>query len=292
MFCLVLNSLTTAVFACDLDIGIKEPNTERDKLVFSLLKLSLSKTDYTPCFQYIPNHITRSREIRFIQSGAARILWASPGSAVEGDLRAVRIPVFKGMTGYRLLLVRHGDEERFKNIATLDDLREMRVGVGARWGDRLVYEAAGLPIQTASFNTLWQMLEMSRFDYMTLGIHEPWNSLKRHDESIVVEPRLLLTYEMAAYFYVGKEDQMLHKALSSGMDRALKDGSYDKMLFSSKLIREAVQNAGIKDRHVLHIPNPHVPADFPRQIKEYWAKVDALDSYVQSANRGITESNR
>lgn len=162
------------------------------------------------------------------------------------------------------MVIRKGEEYRFKNIHTLDDLRALRVGVGNSWPDRAVLESAKLSISSSPHgDQLWRMLNAKRFDFMPWGIHQVWHRLDKFGDEFEVEPNIMLSYPIVSYFYVNKEDDELFTILSEGMHLALEDGSYEQMLYQSPLIREAVKRGNLSGRRVISIQNPHEDFTIP-----------------------------
>lgn len=265
---------------CAVDMHVRTPISERNKLVFSLLELSLSKAGYTPCFHFFPAGASLVREVELVKSEKASLLWASAGPLVERELRAVRIPIFKGLTGFRLLLINIDDRQTFSKIHTLNELKKMRVGVGEQWGDRFVFEASGLSVVPLRHWTLQKMLIEKRFDYLTMGLHEQWASLEKTRSQLMVEPNLLLKYPMATYFYLAEENDTLVDALTDGMEKAIQDGSYDRILYGSGSVQRAAKELNIQSRRIIELPHSAAPADTPWQREEYWVDLNTFSSDV------------
>lgn len=269
---------------CDLNISLKEISSERDEAVFELLKMLFSRSALTPCYDFLEVDLNRHREIQLVNSGRLSLLWASTGHEVEEGLRAVRIPIFKGLTGYRLLVVRSGDLARFADVKTPDDLRKLRVGVGETWGDRLVFEAARLPVTLTAFSNMWVLLESERFDYFTLGLHEPWFGLSKYEGDLAVVPELMIAYRMATYFYVSGENEELYQLLLSTMEAAIDDGAYDALFHRIDMIQRAAIKAKPSSRHTIYLSNPHMPDDTPIRKQKYWIDMESFEAEVKRAN--------
>lgn len=273
---LALLSAHSQVSACELEVSHQVAETPRDKLVKSLLELVLSKTDYDFCQKETRKRVTLARETKEVAKGRLRLLWAGSGPSAEEQLRPVRIPVFKGLVGYRVLIIRNGDQERFNKVQNLTDLRQFRAGSGEHWQDRRVLESAEIPLATSSYPQLWPMLKNGRFDFMPFGVHEAWQHFPKHAETLQVEKTILLYYPMAFYFYVHKDDDILYQALIDGMEAATRDGSYDEKLFNSTLVQHSVAKSNLQNRNVIILENPDVPEDTPNDRDEFWIDHEAF----------------
>lgn len=258
-------------------------NTPKDKLILQLLQLSLSKTEKHYTFSSEPNGLSTGRKSEKISHNQMQVYWAGMSPELEKADRPIRIPIFKGLLGHRIFVVKKGTSHKFSKIETIDDLKTLKAGQGQFWGDTKILEAAGITVVKASQGeNLWAMLDEGRFDYLALALHEPWTEIeKRKTLNVEVEPSLLVIYPFAMYFYVHSQNGELHKAISEGMHAAIEDGSYDALLFSDPLMRNAITKAKAPNRKIIRINNPTLHEDTPTHNQAYW--FDPLNTYTQAA---------
>jgi hypothetical protein len=240
---------------------VKLPKLEstKDNLINSLLQLSLNKVQANICYENTTEIITEARKAKFIQQGIISIQWASASSRAEDLLQHIEQPIFKGLMGFRVFVIRNNEQHKFDHITNVEQLKELVAGQGAFWGDTKVLKAAGLPVATSTQGRrLWQMLGLKRFDYLPLAAHEPWRDIEiRPEFNFKVEKNLLLIYPSAMYFYVSKTNKRLLDLITRGMKIALDDGSYDKLLFESDMLKGAIYKANLENRRILVIDNPY-----------------------------------
>lgn len=245
--------------ACDLRVSHPAPSdiSESSHLALALLQLSLSKTSRHVCLEPQTLNHTLARKTVSVEKGELRLLWAGSGPDIESRLRAIRLPIFRGLLGYRLMVIRDGEQSRFENVSTLEELKQFRAGVGQRWPDKAVLDSNNFEVSSSPYgDRLWPMLRQKRFDFMPWGIHQIWHRMREYGEGLVVEPNLLLAYPIVSYFYVREDDDELHSIIDEGMAAAIKDGSYDKLLFQSALIREAVKKGNLGQRRIISMHGP------------------------------------
>lgn len=268
---------------CDFEVKHQLIESDRGKLIQSLLGLALSKSDRTACYSQAESPMTLARKTLEAQKGNLSVVWAGSGSDIEEKLRAIRIPVFKGLVGYRLLVIRADDQARFDQVQTLKDFQSFKAGIGERWADRAALESAGIPVELSAYGRrLWPMLSSQRFDFIPYGIYEVWHQLPRWGQELTIERNLLLHYPIGFYFYVNKEDDALHAAITKGMEAAIADGSYDRLLFSSPAMQAAVTKTNLLTRRVIYLQNPDVPEDTPFDRKELWMTPAELEHKVRA----------
>ncbi|MGJ8694162.1 MAG: diguanylate cyclase [Thalassotalea sp.] len=278
------NLLKAAENPCQKTIKIQMLESKKDHLIHDLLALSLNKQKITTCIKINDVVMTDKREIIYVKEDLLDLTWAS-GSSIEANkhLMPIRIPIFKGLLGYRIAVIRSDEQHRFDNIKSLADLRNFTAGLGKHWGDTEVFHQNNLPVVTSGRGRhLWPMLSQKRFDYLPLGAHEPWSDLALRPElNLAAEKNLLLVYPSALYFYINKNNTELFQLLSQGMKNAIEDGSYDQRLQQSAIFKVAVEKANIAARKVIHIPNANFHQNTPASHLKYWLPADKIGLFLQ-----------
>lgn len=269
-------------FACKNPVRIQQLESGKDHLMNALLSLAISKSSATHCVVTNDEVMTTGREVMHVKNGLLDVLWSS-GHEIRG-LTPVRVPIFKGILGYRLFVIRQGEQAKFDNVYTIEDLKKLKAGLGKGWGDTLLLQKAGIPmVTTTRARFLWPMLDNKRYDYLPLAVHEPWEDLALRPElNLTTEQNILIRYDSAMYFYVNSKNTQLAAVISNGMKKAIADGSYDKLLYESEMIQSAIKYANIENRRVIEIPNPEFHEKTPKENLKYWIKPDELKAYLKA----------
>ncbi|WP_432455065.1 MULTISPECIES: substrate-binding periplasmic protein [unclassified Agarivorans] len=259
-------------------INVKKVEGDKELLIFSILKLALSKSSPELSFNQANEEMTESRLINEVIAGNIDVIWGGASTANEEQMRVVRIPVLKGLLGHRIFIIRNGDQHRFDNIKNLSDLKQLKAGQGTFWGDTQVLKTANIPtVTTIKYNNLFPMLEGGRYDYFPRAVHEPWSEVKGHQElNLTVEKNLMLIYPFAMYFYVGKNNQQLHDLIYKGFEMAIEDGSFDTLFFNHPMIKAVLEQANLGPRIRIHIDNPYMHQDTPTDRPEFWLDINKL----------------
>jgi hypothetical protein len=106
------------------------------------------------------------------------VIWTMSDAEREEQLRPIRIPLSKGLFGYRVLVIRNGEQKRFNQINNISDLAGFICGQGIHWPDTRIMKANGLRLITAeSTESLFNMIQAKRFDYFPRGALEAWLEL-------------------------------------------------------------------------------------------------------------------
>lgn len=252
----------------------------KEELALEVLKLVLandpSGTEYT--YRSLKENVDEARLVEMLKDGSVNIMWAGAQESYERELIPIRIPVFQGLLGHRVFIIRKGDQPMFDQVETLEDLKKIPLGQGRFWGDTAILKDNGFNVVTAvKYEGLFHMLEGGRFDYFPRGVHEPWSEMdSRPDLNLTVEKNLLLVYPFAMYFFVAKDNPELAKAITAGFMEARRNGSYNELFFNHPVIKEAVEKSNLSQRKVFRIPNPNATPETPIDKEEFWLDLDDL----------------
>ncbi|PVZ70466.1 hypothetical protein [Pelagibaculum spongiae] len=229
-----------------------------------ILRLALEKSisEYgEPNIQYTRVSLPLSRamlELQFsdkldIQAAPAADQW--PASSIP-----IPIPVFQGLSGYQkiyrnnigpsLSWVDRAEQLRLKTTA-------MQSGCGKLLGDLLVRN--GLKVRRVSAGaSLKSMVELQRVDLVVSPAIVPAMTTKvdiTHTSQVIADPKIMLYLPMPIYFYVSQEKPELAKRVALGMQRALQDGSMDRLL--SPLRQQIIKD--LNGRRLISMKNINAP---------------------------------
>lgn len=257
----------------------KIQDNETDRLAFAILQLVVKKQGFAlNAIAQNSTYVPDAKLFAMVKSGELDLMWSGATPNLDKEFLAVRIPIFKGMLGHRIFIIRPDKQKDFDRVKNLDDLRKLKAGSGKYWGDTQILRDANFGlVDTLKYKNLFPMLEGGRFDYFPRAIFEPWSEIETHkDLNLTVENNLMLVYPLALYFYVKKDNKKLHKILYQGLEGAILDGSYDKVFFGSNLVKNALAKTQISKRRVFKIPNLAMHPDTPFERKEFWLDLENL----------------
>lgn len=255
------------------------PQSEKDTrhiYRIKLLELALSRTvkEYGAYrIEYSSEKMSQSRAVAMIKSNSGVDIVALPTSKHrEAELHPVRIPILKGLLGYRIFIIRSGDRDKFRNIKNLEDLRRLSAGSGHDWLDSDILAENGLNVvKSSNYEGLFMMLRTKRFDYFPRGINEAFEEVESRQDKfrdIEVEKRLALHYPFPVYFFVRKDNVKLAQRIEKGLKMSIADGSFRKLFDSYN--GEYIRKSGIKNRIIIRLKNPLLPEETPLENKKFW----------------------
>ena len=247
-------------------------NDHRSDYPLQVLQLALSKTSENVVFMASDSIMDQERALwqMDVPNGGIDVVWTMTSTERERQYIPIRIPVDKGLLGWRLALIPAGKPRQFRNTAHIADLQKLTACQGHDWPDTGILRANGLPvIVDASYDNLFSLVSKGSADYFPRSVNEIWDELAtRQGQGIGLDPYIALHYQAAMYFFVAKSNRKLADAILAGLEKAIADGSFDR-LFNS-VHRDILRKANLSARRVIQLDNPLLSPLTPFNRKELW----------------------
>lgn len=243
----------------------------RHDFSLKLMELALSKTKTPYQILAVKSNevLTEARVEKMVLDAELDMLFISTSAEREANMIPIKVPIYRGLLGLRLLLIKPQDNEKFKQIKNLKDLKPYVAGHNVHWSDFGVFKANGLKVVSSiSYSALFEMLKHGRFDYFSRGVNEVWAELDQHSDQLMIADNLVLFYPHPVYFFVAKHRPELAALLEKGLDIATKDGSY-QALFQS-YYADTIKKANLNSRTMILLENPAVPAGTAPIDTSWW----------------------
>ncbi len=202
----------------------------------------------------------QGRTVKELHSGElVQVGVFAPDEERERDLLAVHIPLAKGLLGWRVCLIRQGDEGRFAAIHSLADWRRSGLIIGQHrsWPDTQLLRANGLNVMAGNlYEALFNMLRKQRFDCFLRSVIEVEDELKQHPD-LAIEPRLVFRYPLALLFFVSPKYPELAQRIELGLQRARQSGAFDRVFEEG--FGSTIRRLNLDERVRLELHNPDLP---------------------------------
>lgn len=273
----ILSALTVCLLLISLPnqaapLRMVQGNNAIEAYAKGLLKLALSKVPTEYDWQEPVENTSEERIVNMLMDNTLDIVWYASTIDLEERLLPVRVPMYRGLLGYRVLMIKKGTQHKFDGVKTLEDLRQFSLGQGRFWADTQVLTSNGLNVvKVLKYEGLFHMLDGDRFDGFPRGVHEPWAEIQRYPQlALDVEQNLLLSYINPFYFFVNKSNQKLAEDIERGLRIAIEDGSFNEYFLSDPTVKDVINKANLKDRVVLRLSNPGLPKLTPVDEQALW----------------------
>ncbi len=184
----------------------------------------------------------------------------------------IPLPIRKGIPGLRLLLIHKDDAEQFGRITTLEQLKKFTAGSVGKGDVTKSLLNAGFRVESSSsFDGTFHMLSKKRSDFIPRGINEVYREMASGlaaFEDIVIAPNIILHLPIVSYLFVSPKHPRLAERFTLGLKAIIDNGIFDKLF--EKYHGKSLVRADLKNRRVIYIENPNLPASVPFSNKNLW----------------------
>ncbi|WP_282166770.1 hypothetical protein [Shewanella japonica] len=257
---------TIAPFAVAKDIIIlNQPasaNDMRYHYSYELMQLILENTedDFGEWeITHSPIFMTRDRILTEMVDGELiNVIAEAIKPAWNEKLIPIRVPIRKGIQGFRVFIIKKQTQAQFSKIKTIEQLKQIPTGSGIHWSTRLAFEKAGFDVVVgSSYDGLFHMLDKGRFESFGRGVNEApaeLSSFKVKFTDLVLDENVLLHIPLATFFYVSPDEPQLAKRIEVGIKRIMANGQFDNT-FYRQYCQELISSK-LSERRIFSIENP------------------------------------
>lgn len=239
-----------------------------------LLKLALSYQKNPPKIQASDYFMNQGRAIKQLrQEKDIEVMWTMTSREREKEIKPIRIPLYKGLIGWRLFLTT--PEYTANNIVSdISHLQKANIIQGHDWPDTEILKFNKFNVHSApTYDGLFKILSLSRAELFPRSVIEIWDELEIHKASnITLEKNTIISYPAATYFFVSNSNMTLASIIESGLRQAHLDGSFDALF--QKHYAKPIKKAKLSGRKHFRLSNPLLPKETPLHEKYLWFHLD------------------
>jgi len=217
--------------------------------------------------------MTRARTLRELERGLnIHVMAEAPKPEWNTRLLSVRIPIRKGIQGYRLFLIKKRDQARLNAISSLDAFKSLPTGSGIGWSTTRVLKDNNFNVITGNnYDGLFGMLMLDRFTTFGRGINEAFDELAQHEQQhpeLVIDEKFLLFIPLPTYFFVSPKKPELRDRIEKGLKQLIHTGEFEAIFL--KEFGALIHKANLANRTTFRISNPNLTKDDPVDNNAYW----------------------
>lgn len=270
LMCLYLPVTTAAVWKITYP---KQPIEDSIHVTYTieLLKLALEKTGVR--FEITPtDEITlQGKAFNLLSNNRSiNIVWSMTNEQREADFLPIRVPIFKGLIGWRVLLV----EPNMLPKLERSNLREHSVVQGMDWPDTKILQANGFNVVNATnYDEAFMIMHRSQAGMFPRSVIEVIAEMADDNlrRDLMIEPNYVLQYPAAMYFFVNKRDKILARLLEQGFAKAMVDGTFDALFNATYL--PVLEELKVSQRTLVKLTNPLLPLETPLFEEHLWYQI-------------------
>lgn len=229
---------------------------ERTGYPLTLLRLAFERHPDLTNIHLTPTDVKmpRGRALMLLEQGVAvDIFWAIASQERMQKLHPVKFPLYKGMFGYRLLLIRKTELTDFAVIRDADVLRRKVAGLAYDWPDFRILQNNEYIVQGAStYAGLFQLLAKKRVDYLPRSLFEIDAEQQYFaSQGLVIEPNLALQYPVSFYYFVNKSKADLAGKIHESLLTLQSEGKTD-LLFEA-IYADLINQSNLPERTIFQL---------------------------------------
>jgi hypothetical protein len=247
---------------------------QRSQYPVKLLSLALDQTSVK--YRIAPSEkvLQLDRAISLLtEKREINVIWTLSNDEREKKMLPIRIPIYKGLIGWRMFMIKESRAEDFKKIKNLQQLTQLKPIHVLAWADTKILQSNGFDVVTSRvYKEVFTMLNQQQGDFLPRSLTEISAEMTNNiiADDIIIEPTLGVRYPAAMYFFVNANDKILAKLLTDGLEKAIENGEFDT-LFNLEFGVE-LEQANLEERFFYELDNPFLPISTPLERRELWYK--------------------
>lgn len=225
----------------------------------------------------------QGRALRELAKGESLdVFWVGTDLAKEQEFRAIRIPLERGLMGFRKFILRKDSVAKFNSVRSLQQLQQLTACQGAFWPDIQIMRQSGLKVEEAPvYENIFKQLVAGRCDYFPRGLHEGVIELEKRRflyPELVRYNNLMLHYPFAVYFFTRKTNEALALWIEQGLEQMIDDGELLTHMQQQELTRHVFPLKHSSADPWISIKNPLLSPDTPVNNSRYWFQPEEFKS--------------
>lgn len=282
LFCVLaalvaLSLLSHASRAATWQITYPKPQNAQDKrhqYPLELLRLALEQTGVRYDLQATQDAVSESRALlQLRQNRVLNVVWAMTDRQREQELLPIRIPIFKGLIGWRVFLINQHAHHHFK-LDSLSALRKLPVIQGKDWPDSKILQGNGFSVvSVGEYAAMFNRLRRTENGYFARSLIEvlPELAAPALGKNLLIQPDLGIRYPAAVYFFVNQQNKVLAALIEDGLERAITNGQFDALF--QQTFAQTLQTLQVSQRRFFELENLLLPENTPLSRKALWYQI-------------------
>lgn len=241
----------------------------------------LAETHFGPSkIEFMPIMLGQDRVLQLLSiEGVLDIVASAPTEEREASFLSIKIPIFMGLLGYRMMIISPDKKSVFEQIDTPEQLKAMVACQGNAWPDADILEDSGYKVlRVPRFEQMFENLHNGSCDYFPRAITEGYGELEFYNKNNPQKPldkfdAILLHYEVPLMFYTSHSNYELAAKIEYGMEQMLESGELLRLLMTHPVTSSAFPLSKWSGATIFELPNKRLPKSVPTYKKEMWLSI-------------------
>lgn len=258
--------------ALDSSIKIQPPRSAEDATHAYFYDLLTAVLPPNINIEITHRSMAQRRSLQLLNTEELSLAQSGTTSERERDFLPIRIPLYAGLLGVRVPVIRKDDIARFDNIKSDDDLKALTACQGDQWLDSDILEDNGYKVERVTkFTLMYRMLRAGRCDYFPRGITEVYTEVAhQEDELVMAYDRILLTYKFPMYFFISQSNTELEALLNKTLYDFAASGKLIEFMQQHETTRDVFPLSKYHDSLMFKLNNQDLPSQTPVDDDKLW----------------------
>lgn len=237
--------------------------------------LDVTKDEYKKSYVEYNHNFEQGRAFAKLKSGKKiDIHWAGTNLKREEEFLSVKIPLIKGLLGYRMFIINKKNIKTFDEINTFEDLKKLKACQGTHWPDTKVLKHSGIKVvQNSNYEAMFLQVLNGRCDYFPRGVNEAFIEIKarKHKyQDLVLYKKIILYYPFPMYFFLNKKSITLKNRVEKGLLKLIEDKSFERYLRSSQNTKNLFPLSSWMNVKIFKLANPYLSKETDINNAKFW----------------------
>lgn len=262
-------------------IRILGPQSEEDvsqDYFYDLLAAALNKSN-TQAYELDKidgDSLTQGRSLKLLASDQIDVFWMGTSKERELNYQAIKIPLLKGLLGYRVSIIKRSDLPEFRQMS-LDQLQKKLACQGEHWPDTKILKFNRFSVvPVARYEFMFDMVSKGRCDYFPRAIFEGYGELQAAQKrltNLAMFDDIIFHYPFPIYFFVKQQDKELKRAIKLGLETMIDSGEFVQFMQKHKVTQHLFPLSQWKGKTFLQLKNPYLDSQVDTDNSRYWIKL-------------------
>ena len=217
--------------------------------------------------------LTQGRSMQLLTDDIIDVYWMGTTIESENKFHAVKIPLMKGLLGYRVSILKKQNLSYFSQLNEAE-LKQKVACQGEHWPDTKILQANGYKVAAAGrYDAMFAMVNKGRCQYFPRAIFEGYGELavaQKTFNDLVMLDDVLLHYPYPIYYFVNKKNIALSMAIEIGLEKLIDSGEFDSFMQNHKVTKYAFPLDKWKGKRIFQLNNPLLSKQTDPTNPRYW----------------------
>ena len=279
---LILALLFAYPAKCEVVISVLGPQVGEyqrqayfEQILLRALELAKGEFSEAKIVHISHSEATRGGVMRLIQQGVIDVYWTATSREREDKMLPVRIPLMRGLLGYRVSIVHRDIAQTMRHPDTV--MRNLTACQVRFWPDTEILLSNQFNVAAVNdFHKNFELTHKKRCDFFPRAIFEGLTDLAMAQATypeLTLFDDVLLYYPYPLYFFTAQQNRQLNVEIADGLELMVTFGELQQRLEKSEMTKHLFPLSQWRSKRIVHLQNPLLPEATPLDDTRLWIRL-------------------